>query len=459
MKTALGALTGSFFSAGQRLDSSRPFGLTSFTNSAEKKLVDIKFIEYDLPNGLHVILSPDKSAPVVAVDVWYHVGSKNEEPNRTGFAHLFEHMMFQGSAHVGKAEHMKYLEQAGGTFNGSTTWDRTNYFETLPSNRLELALWLESDRMLSLDISQENLDNQREVVKEERRWRVDNRPYGTAWEKIFSLSYKIHPYHWPVVGYMQDLNAASVEDVRSFFRKYYAPNNAVLAIAGDFIVDNAKQLVEKYFADIPRGPEIKRPGIVEPPLAGQVRDTVYDDVALPAVYMVFRIPSMTSGDAEPLNLAASILSQGESSRLYQSLVYKKKIAQSVDAFSVDMEDPGVFVINAVVSPGHEPEEVENEIMAQLNNLAREVPGDKELEKVKNQVSSQWVGQLSKALGRVDNLAQFYTLYGNTGEANNYLDKFLSVTKEQVREVTGKYLTPQNSVVVCYLPKNQNKFGE
>ncbi len=234
MKTALGALTGFFFSAGS-------FGLTSFTNSAKKKLVDIKFIEYDLPNGLHVILSPDKSAPVVA--------------------------------------------------------------------------------------------------------------------------------------------------------------------------------------------------------------------------MVFRIPSMTSGDAEPLNLTASILSQGESSRLYQSLVYKKKIAQSVDAFSVGMEDPGVFVINAVVSPGHEPEQVENEIMAQLNNLAREVPGDKELEKVKNQVSSQWVGQLSKALGRVDNLAQFYTLYGNTGEANNYLDKFLSVTKEQVREVTGKYLTPQNSAVVCYLPKNQNKFGE
>lgn len=430
--------------------------LSSFRVLPETDLGSIKFNEYDLPNGLHVILSPYKNAPVVAVDVWYHVGSKDEEFNRTGFAHLFEHMMFQGSAHVAKAEHMKYIEQAGGAFNGSTTWDRTNYFETVPSNQLELALWLESDRMMTLDISQENLDNQREVVKEERRFRIDNRPYGSAWEKIFSLAYKTHPYHWPVVGYMQHLNSATVGDVRSFFKKYYSPNNAVLAIAGDFVTNDVKQLVKKYFAGIPRGAEIVRPDIVEPPLSGQVRDIVYDNVALSAVYMVYRVPPVASNESEPLSLTAKLLSQGDSSRLYNDLVYQKRIAQSVGALLVDMEDPGVFIVNAVVSPGHKPEEVEERIAAQLSHLASLPPDDRELEKVKNQTSSQWVGRLSRAIGRADNLARFHTFYGSTGEIYNYSDKFSSVTKEKIRDVVEEYLRPQDSVVVYYLPKERNK---
>ncbi len=419
-------------------------------------MVSIRFSEYDMSNGLHVIMSPDKNAPVVAVDIWYLVGSKNEEPSRTGFAHLFEHMMFQGSAHVAKAEHMRYIGQAGGTFNGSTTWDRTNYFETIPSNQLELALWLESDRMMSLDISRENLDNQREVVKEERRFRVDNRPYGTAWEKIFSLAFKTHPYHWPVVGYPEHLNAASVEDVYSFFRTHYAPNNAVLSISGDFDPLAARRLVDKYFGEIKSGTGIQLEAIAEPPLRGQTREVVYDNVALPSVYMLFRVSAMTSRDSEALNLAASILSQGKSSRLYRKLVYEEKIAESVDAFQVDMEDPGVFVVNAVVSPGRKPEEVESEIRKEIRRLAANPPEKEELQKVKNQASSEWVKHLSRAMGRADNLAHFHTFFGDAGMMNRYLDKILAVTDEEVREAAYKYLDTEDSVVVYYLPKQSKE---
>lgn len=418
-------------------------------------MISLKFSEYTLQNGLHVIMCPDKSVQVVAVDVWYHVGSKNEEPSRTGFAHLFEHMMFQGSANVGKAEHMKFIERAGGIFNGSTTWDRTNYFEALPSNRLELALWLESDRMLSLDISRVNLDNQRQVVKEERRYRVDNRPYGTSWEKIFSIAYRSHPYHWPVVGYMEHLDAASVDDVRSFFRKYYAPNNAVLVIAGNFEEGQAGRLVEKYFGEIPRRTSAARSRVVERPLKGTVRDAVYDSVSLPAVYMAFRVPSMTSRESDVLNVAGGILSEGKSSRLYRRLIYEKKIAQSVDAFQLDMEDPGLFIINALVSPGCEPEVVEEEIRDQLHILASKPLRERELEKTKNQFASGWVRQLSRALGRADNLAHFHTFYGDAKVLNGYLDKITSVTGKQLTETAEKYLDTENSAVVYYLPREKH----
>lgn len=421
-------------------------------------MVSIQFSDYSLPNGLRVIMSPDKSAPVVAVDMWYHVGSKNEEKSRTGFAHLFEHMMFQGSAHVRKTEHMKYIEQAGGIFNGSTTWDRTNYFEMLPSNRLELALWLESDRMMSLDISRENLDNQREVVKEERRYRVDNKPYGTAWEKVFSLAYRNHPYHWPVVGYLEHLDATSVDDVESFFRKYYVPSNAVLVLTGDFAPAIARTLVEKYFGEIEPGQPVNADPEAEPPLTGQVREVVYDNVPLSAVYMAFRTVSMTSRDSEALNLAANILSQGKSSRLYRNLVYDKKIAQSVDAFQVDMEDPGIFVVNAVVSPRHGPEEVETEIRKELRKLAVKPLRETELEKVKNQLSSEWVRQLSRSIGRADNLAHFQTFFGDAGMLNGYLDKILSVSRSQVCDAARDYLDTDNSVAVYYLPRQKNGTG-
>lgn len=417
-------------------------------------MISIEFFEYDLPNGLHVIMNPGGIASVAAVDVWYHVGSKNENPSRTGFAHLFEHMMFQGSANVGKAEHMKYIERAGGVFNGSTTWDRTNYFERIPSNQLELALWLESDRMRSLDISRRNLDNQREVVKEERRFRIDNKPYGTAWEKIFLMAYERHPYRWPVIGSMEHLNAATVRELREFFRKHYAPNNAVLAVSGIFDTAHCRKLVQKYFGDIPPGPGTAGDPVHEPPLKRGVRSVVYDDVPLPAVYMAFRVPSMRSADSYALNLAGLVLSQGKSSRLYRKLVYEKKIAQSVYAFQLDMEDPGLFVAAAVVSPGAKPEDVEAEIVSELRKLGRAAPRPTELEKTRNQFSSDWVKGLAGALGRADTLAHFRTFYGDTGMINRYLDMTLRVSAGEVSDAADRYLDTTKNVTIYYMPEKR-----
>lgn len=413
---------------------------------------EINFIEYELPNGLHVILCPDKNSRIVAVDVWYHVGSKDEDPSRTGFAHLFEHMMFQGSAHVGKAEHMSYIERAGGTFNGSTTWDRTNYFETLPSDRLELALWLEADRMSSLDISQTNLDNQREVVKEERRWRVDNRPYGTAWEKIYSLAFRVHPYRWPVVGYMNHIDAVTVEDVRSFFAKYYVPNNAVLVLAGEFEVASVKRSIEKYFSDIPASASIEREFINEPPLESGIHEIVHDIAALPAVYIAFRIPELTSDDVKALDLVAAILTEGESSRLYKRLVYEKRIAESVESFAVDMEHPGLFIVNAVVAPGHSTEEIKNAIDAELKMIPTKSIHDQEVQKVKNQSYSHWVSRNSRAMGRAENLAHFSVFHHDTAEINRHPGKIQSITNEQIRSAAEKYLSTDRRVVLDYVPK-------
>jgi zinc protease len=415
----------------------------------------INFIEYDLPNGLHVILHEDHSTPIVAVDIWYHVGSKNEDPERTGFAHLFEHMMFQGSANVKKAEHMAYIQKAGGTFNGSTNWDRTNYFQVVPSNQLELVLWLESDRMMSLNVTQENLDNQREVVKEERRWRVDNRPYGTQWEETFKRLFKVHPYRWPVIGYMEHLNAAKLEEVKKFFDTYYVPNNAVLVIAGDIDVEKTKNLVQKYFGDIPRGNyEIKRPNVVEPPLTQQVRDTIYDNVRLPAVFIAFRIPKDGERDFYALDLLANVLGSGRSSRLYQKLVYEKRIAQNVNVYAIGMEDAGVFKIDAYCSIGHEPEEVEREIWNEIEKIHRELITEKELQKVKNQTESQTLSNYQTVLSKADQLAHYYVIHGNTDEINHELDKILSITREEIRDSAVKYLRPENSVVLYYLPKEQ-----
>jgi zinc protease len=415
----------------------------------------INFIEYDLPNGLHVILHEDHSTPIVAVDIWYHVGSKNEDPERTGFAHLFEHMMFQGSANVKKAEHMAYIQKAGGTFNGSTNWDRTNYFQVVPSNQLELVLWLESDRMMSLNVNQENLDNQREVVKEERRWRVDNRPYGTQWEETFKRLFKVHPYRWPVIGYMEHLNAAKLEEVKKFFDTYYVPNNAVLVIAGDIDFEKTKNLVQKYFGDIPRGKyEIKRPNVVEPPLTQQVRDTIYDNVRLPAVFIAFRIPKDGERDFYALDLLANVLGSGRSSRLYQKLVYEKRIAQNVNVYAIGMEDAGVFKIDAYCSIGHKPEEVEREIWNEIEKIHRELITEKELQKVKNQTESQTLSNYQTVLSKADQLAHYYVIHGNADEINHELDKILSITREEIRDSAVKYLRPENSVVLYYLPKEQ-----
>lgn len=415
----------------------------------------INFIEYDLPNGLHVILHEDHSVPIVAVDIWYHVGSKNEDPERTGFAHLFEHMMFQGSANVKKAEHMAYIQKAGGTFNGSTDWDRTNYFQVVPSNQLELVLWLESDRMMSLNVNQENLNNQREVVKEERRWRVDNRPYGTQWEETFKRLFKVHPYRWPVIGYIEHLNAATLDEVKRFFDTYYVPNNAVLVIAGDIDVEKTKKLIQRYFGDIPRGKyEIKRPNVAEPPMTQQIKDTIYDNIKLPAVFMAFKIPKSGEREFYALDLLSNILGSGRSSRLYKKLVYEKKIAQRINVYAIGMEDAGIFKIDAYCSIGHTPEEVEREIWNEIEKLYKESVDEKELQKVKNQKESETILSYQTVLNKADQLAYYYIIHKNTNKINEELGEILSITRGEIHQAASKYLVPENSVVLYYLPKEQ-----
>ena len=325
----------------------------------------IKFEKYKLKNGLEVILSEDHRLPLVAVNLWYHVGPANERPGRTGFAHLFEHMMFEGSKHIGSRAHYKYLEAAGASdINGSTDFDRTNYYETLPSNQLELALWLESDRMGYLldTLDREKLANQRDVVRNERRQSVENAPYGIVEEAIFhALFPKGHPYYAEVIGSHEDIEAARLNDIREFFKQYYTPNNASLAIVGDFTPAQAKAMVEKYFASIPAGPAVPKIEAVTPPVTSERRVTITDQVELPRVYMTWITdPAFKPGDAEA-DMLAQILGGGNSSRLYKKLVYEKQIAQDVQASNYSLLLGSMFQVQATAKPGVKPEDLEKAI--------------------------------------------------------------------------------------------------
>ena len=280
----------------------------------------INFEKYELKNGLKVILHQDNSTPIVAVSVMYHVGSKNENPERTGFAHFFEHLLFEGSKNIGRGEYANYVQSAGGALNANTSWDRTYYFEILPSNQFELGLWLESERMLHAVVDEKGVETQRQVVKEERRERVDNQPYGSLAEETFKAAYKEHPYKWPIIGSMEHLDNATEADYKQFYADFYIPNNAILSIAGDIDIADAKKMIQKYFGGIPKGKPAYRPDIVEPALTGERRDTVYDNIQLPAVVQAYRVPAQGTEDYYALKMLSTLLSQGKSSRLYRTLV-------------------------------------------------------------------------------------------------------------------------------------------
>ncbi len=414
----------------------------------------IDFVEFTLDNGLHVILHEDHSTPIVAVNVCYHVGSKNEKPDKTGFAHLFEHLMFDGSKNVKRGEFDKYITQAGGYDNAYTTEDKTNYYEVLPSNYLELALWLESDRMLGFSIQEISLITQREVVKEERRWRYENRPYGSAWIKISEKSFKKHPYRWPVIGYQEHLDNASMDDVREFYETFYVPNNAVLVIAGDIDVEKTKKLVEKYFGEIPKGPEnIPRPKPDDEPLGNEVREVVEDiNAPLPAVFMSYRIPEEGHPDSYALALLSNILSVGESSRLYQRLVYKDKIANEVETFADSREHPGLFLIYAISNPGFNSDTLEKVIDEEINKVKNYGVDEKELEKAKNKIESALVSARQTVQGKADLLAHYYTFFKNPGLINTEIERYRKVTVDDIKRVAQKYFTEKNRVVLHYLPK-------
>lgn len=416
---------------------------------------NVKFTEYNLDNGLHVILHQDNTTPIVAVSVMYHVGSKNEKPYRTGFAHFFEHLMFEGSPNIGRGEYMKMVENAGGKLNANTDFDRTYYYEILPSNQLALGLYLESERMLHLKIDSVGVETQRKVVKEERKQRLDNQPYGKIWEITFKDAFKVSPYRWMPIGSAQYIDKASIEEFRNFYKTYYVPQNAVLSIAGDIKIDETKNLIGKYFSEIPRGTrDIYRPKAVEPAPDAEVVDTAYDNIQLPAIVEAYHIPAVGTEDYYPIEMLTTLLSGGRSSRLYKTLVDKTQKAVYVGAFPAALEDPGLFISMAVANQGVDADELKILMDLEIDKVKDSVITDEEMQKLKNQVETDFVNQNATDEGIAENLAYYYTIYGNTGAINTELDKLMKVTKEDIKSVADKYLNDNNRVVLFYLPKQR-----
>lgn len=414
--------------------------------------IDIE--RFTLPNGLSVVLAPDHSSQVVAVDVWYNVGSRNERPGRSGFAHLFEHMMFQGSANVKKGEHSQLLERAGGSMNGSTTEDRTNYFETVPSNRLNLALWLEADRMRSLAVTDSNFDNQRNAVQEERRLRVDNPPYTRVFfEETYGAfdSAACFPYAHSVIGSMADLNGARTADVKAFFDQYYVPNNATLVVAGDFQPADAKRLVEQYFSGIARGAAPPPVTCEQPFNTGQQRKHVVDPKAsLPAVAHVYRVPSYDDADMPALELLATILGQGESSRLNRVLARDTRAAAAVQALVNPFgprRGPGIFLFFTIANQGVAADSLDRLLASQIALIGSAGVEAGELTKAQNIYRSSLILQRQSALSVAETLQRANLFLGAPEAVNTELDRYMKVTVDDVRRVAAKYLRPDNSLIL------------
>ena len=412
---------------------------------------------FELANGLRVTLSEDHTAPIVAVNLWYHVGSANERAGRTGFAHLFEHMLFQGSAHVGANEHFELVQRAGGTLNGSTWLDRTNYFETVPSNQLALALWLEADRMgyLLPAMTQAKLDTQRDVVKNERRWSVDNQPYGTWWEKLPAIAYPPeHPFHHSLIGSMEDLTAASLEDIEQFFATYYTPDNAVLSIAGDFDPAEARQLVERYFGAIPRGsgkpplPPMDLPATFGEP----IREVVEDDVMLPRIYAAFRSPPYGTDEHYTAAVAAAILGMGKGSRLQRALLRDRQVASEVNAFTFDLsKGADLLVVEATALEGVLEDRLGEEVGMVVERMHDEGVTDAEVERAVALIETAYVTSMQSAGDRADRLSMFATYFGDPGLVNAQVERYRAVTAEQVSQFARERLGTDNRADLVYVP--------
>jgi zinc protease len=417
--------------------------------------IPLPFERHALENGLTVLLHPDPSLPLVGVNLWYHVGSKNERPGRTGFAHLFEHMLFQGSENVGTNEHFRLVQQMGGVANGSTWYDRTNYYETLPSSGLDLALWLEADRMgfLLPALTQQNLDTQRQVVLNERRQRIENQPYGRSGELLHSLLYpEGHPYGWPVIGHPEDVEAATLEDVRRFFATYYAPNNAVLTLAGDFDPAAALASVERYFGDIPAGPPIAPVVAPAAPEDGERRLLHPDNVRLPRVTLGFRAPAYGRHLWYAADLLTEILAGGKSSRLYRELVYERQIAQDINAYVNPFELVATFGVVATARPGTEIEELEDGLTRQLAALAATPPSREELEGACNRILVQFFANLQKIDARADLLSQFATYFDDPAGAEREAERYLEVVAEDICELAATCLGREQRAVLTVVPR-------
>jgi predicted Zn-dependent peptidase len=415
----------------------------------------INFTEYNLKNGLHVILHRDTTTPVVAVSIMYHVGSKNESADRTGFAHFFEHLMFEGSDNIKRGEFFKIAQNAGAENNANTTFDRTFYYEILPSNQLELGLWMEAERLLHLKIDSIGVETQRKVVKEERSQSYDNQPYGSTLEQLFSHAYKVHPYKWLPIGSSQYIDKATLKEFIDFHDLYYVPENATLSIAGDIDINRTKAMIEKYYSDIPRGKQnIIRPKIVEPPQEKEIRDSIYDNIQLPAVIMGYHMPAQGTEDYYALSMLSTLLSDGPSARLTKSIVDKQQKALSVSAFPFGLEDPGLFIIFGISNMGISPNELETAINEEIDKIKTNLISDNEYNKIKNKTESAFINKNSTLAGISEELANYYTYFGDTNLINNELTRYMKVTKEDIKNVANKYLNKNNRTVLYYLPKVQ-----
>ena len=431
-------------------------GLIALAVTSPSAAVRPPKLEYQLstlPNGLTVILSEDHSTPIVHVALWYHVGSKNEKPGRTGFAHLFEHLMFKGSKNVQAEGHTSMIAEVGGQSNAYTTDDETVFWETLPEQYLPMALWLEGDRMATLKIDKGTFTNEREVVKEERRLRVDNQPYARLNEIIYEQAFTTHPYKHTTIGSMVDLNAASVDDVRDFYRTYYVPSNATLTIVGDFDPAQATQLVAQYLGRVPKADhEVPRDIPKEPEQTKEKRVTVQTPWPLPAVVVAYHVTYDGNPDSYPLHIASKVLADGQTSRIYQALVYQKQMAVAVDGEAHLIEDPNLFYALAIVSPGHTTEEVSAALIAELDRLRDEPITEHELQRAKNQFARDYI------LGRESNqqkalqLAHAVVIHHDITTADGEFDIFQNMKASDVQRVARTYFRPENRLVLTLLPQ-------
>ena len=471
--------------------------------TAQKK---IDYVEYDLPNGLHVILHEEHSTPIVAVSILYHVGSKNENPDRTGFAHFFEHLLFEGSANISRGEYSELVEKNGGTLNANTSQDRTYYYEILPSNQLELGLWLESERLLHAKVDNTGIETQRSVVKEEKRQRVDNQPYASFISEMFKRMFTKHPYNWVPIGSMEHLDAAQEADYVNFYRTFYVPSNATLSVAGDLNIEQTKKLIDKYFGSIPKGQainllrdietmndsefntkysvpkaafDLKQPLLSKDPAAkkliastaakptvvprptkdnetlnGIVKDVVYDNIQLPGIFMGYKFPEQTHPDAYALEMMNEVLSGGSSSRINKTIVEKKQMATFAFSFNYGLEDAGAGIFAAIASNGVSLDSIQREFDAQIELIQKELISQEEFEKVRNKFENNLVSSNASIAGIAENLANNHVYFGSASRVNTELDAYLKVTREDIQRVARKYLTQNNRVILHYLPKEK-----
>ena len=427
----------------------------AFSSFAQDKAKNIEFVEYDLDNGMHVILHEDHSTPIVAVSVLYHVGSKNEDPNRTGFAHFFEHLLFEGSENIDRGEFFKIVQGNGGVLNANTSFDRTFYYEVLPSNQLKLGLWLESERMLHAKIDEEGVETQRGVVKEELKQRNENTPYGTILNETFGHAFVEHPYRWTPGGSPEYINQAELSEFMEFYKTFYVPNNATLSIAGDINIKETKKWIKEYFGSIPKGTkEIPRPDVVEPKKTAEVRDTVYDNIQLPAVVMGYHMPQQGDADYYAMSMLSQLLSQGESSRFQKVIKDEKQKAVFIGAFPLPTEDPGLALMFGITNMGVPPTELEEAMNTEIARVKNEMISEEEFKKLQNQVENDFVTANSNVRGLAENLANYSVYFGDANLVNTEIDRYMKVTREDIKNAANKYLNDENRVVLYYLPKAQ-----